>query len=128
MAHPPCTQDGRARKPTIIFGLSHQKYIIWDNAWGDGLVRWEERRRNKRDEWTVIDLLRNYRICHYNHDTHAGAHLHAPIEGPAFAHVHVGSEAEASQIIRAYAQSHDAFDMDSFQEVVRRWKSESKSA
>lgn len=75
----------------------------------------------------MIDLLRDYRICRYNHQIHAGTHLHAPIPGQVISSVDIESEAEASQVIRLYAESHDVFDLDSFQEVVHEWKSASKN-
>jgi hypothetical protein len=73
-------------------------------------------------------MLRDYRQCRYNHHDHSGTHIHAPLDGPAIAHLDVQSEDEAAQLMETYAASHDAFEPEAFEEVVRAWKSASRSA
>ncbi len=78
-----------------------------------------------RGEWSVLDLVRGYRICHYNHRHHGGTHVHHPESSAPLAAVAVESAQEAEAVMRRYHDKYDAFDLAKLVEVIETWKSES---
>lgn len=76
----------------------------------------------------MTDLVRDYRVCHFNHQAHGGPHLHAPIGARASLPLPLRSCAEAEALVRAYAARHPSFSARTFQEQAKAWRSASKSA
>ena len=83
------------------------------------------RQETSRGEWSVLDTLRGYRICRYNHLHHEGTHVHHPENDPPLATVDLATPAEAEIVMRRYHEEHDTFDLGKMQEVIERWRSES---
>ncbi len=83
------------------------------------------RQENDRGEWSVLDRVRGYRICRYNHRHHDGTHVHFPETSEPLAPVDVASADEAVAVMTAYHGEHDSFALDRLQEVITTWKSAS---
>ena len=62
-----------------------------------------------------------------NHEAHGGTHLHFPLDGPVIGPIDIDGEADAADVIRAYAANHDSFDLVMFREVTREWRFKLKS-
>lgn len=78
---------------------------------------------NEAGEWTVADLVLDYRVCAFNVDQHGGAHIHHPLDEPAGPVVRIASTVEARAIITDYARRAARYDPTRFQEVVKAWRS-----
>lgn len=76
----------------------------------------------------MLDPLRGYRICRYNHGHHEGTHVHHPENDPPLATLDLATPQEAETVMRRYHEKHDAFDLDHLQEVIETWRSESADA
>lgn len=83
------------------------------------------RQESVRGEWSVLDLVRGYRICQYNHPHHGGTHVHHPETSAPRALVDVDTMREAEIVMRRFHEEHDTFDVKKLQEVIDAWKSES---
>lgn len=83
------------------------------------------RQESSRGEWSVLDRVRGYRICRYNHPHHGGTHVHHPETSVPLATVDVEAAHEAEAVMRRYDDTHDAFELTKLQEVIKTWKSES---
>jgi hypothetical protein len=91
-------------------------------------VKWRVRRQeNLRGEWSVFDPLLDYRVCHYNHARHQGAHLHAPSDSPKRLAVDIRSADEAEAFMRAYAARHDTFEPATWAKELTSWRSASNA-
>jgi kynurenine formamidase len=67
------------------------------------LPKWLKEVDNAAGEWSVTDLQRGYRICRFNHQSHSGTHLHAPILATAGDNVPVTTLADAAALCAAVA-------------------------
>lgn len=86
------------------------------------------RQTSARNEWSVLDRTRGYRICTFNHAHHEGTHLHYPEVSDPLATVDVETMQQAEAIMRAYHDAHDEFAQERFMEVYEAWKSASDAA
>lgn len=83
------------------------------------------RQETGRGEWSVLDPLRGYRICRYNHTHHEGTHVHHPENGPPLSTVDLATPQEAEIVMRRYHEQHATFDLTNLKEVIDTWRSES---
>ena len=86
------------------------------------------RQESSRGEWSVLDPIRGYRICRYNHAHHGGTHVHHPENDPPVAPVDLATPRDAETVMHRFDEKHDAFDLKHLHEVIKTWKSESGAA
>lgn len=83
------------------------------------------RQENARGEWSVVDLVRGYRICRYNHEAHGGTHVHFPEHGPSSDIIELEDAHAAEMVMRRYHEEHQEFDLKKLQGVIEQWRSAS---
>lgn len=86
------------------------------------------RQETGRGEWSVLDPIRGYRICRYNHRYHDGTHVHQPENAPPLGAVDLDTPKEAEAVMRRYHEENEPFDLAGLREVIKQWKSESVDA
>lgn len=89
-------------------------------------MKWRLRRQeNDHGAWSVFDPALDYRICHYNHGHHEGAHIHHPSDAEAGPSIAIDSAGEAEAVMQRYRKSHGSFSLSGLNKEVDAWRSES---